>query len=73
MPKPHSMIRENPSVRHFHVIDYALEHYGYDHDDIIVIMDGDNFLIKPLSIRELLGRNDIIGFKPLPQRTGLTS
>ena len=64
-------IAQNPSVRHSHVIDYALEHYGYDHDDIIVIMDGDNFLIKPLSIRELLGRNDIIGFNQLPDEQGL--
>ncbi len=52
----------HPSVRHCHVIQYALDHYGYDHDDIVVIMDGDNFLIEPLSIRGLLDTNDIIGF-----------
>lgn len=54
------------SVRHCHVIQYALDHYGYDHDDIVVIFDGDNFLIKPLSIRELLGENDIVGFNQWP-------
>lgn len=55
-------IANHPSVRHCHVIQYALDHYGYDHNDIVVLMDGDNFLIKPLSIRALLGKYDIIGF-----------
>lgn len=54
-------IAHHPSIRHSHVIQYALDHYGYDHDDIVVIMDGDSFLIQPTSIRELLGTNDIIG------------
>lgn len=53
---------QHPSVRHCHVIQYALDHYGYDHDDIVVLMDGDNFLIRPLSIRRLLSDNDIVGF-----------
>jgi hypothetical protein len=55
-------LANNASVRHSHVIQYALDNYGYDHDDIVVIMDGDNFLIKPFSIRTLLGQNDIVGF-----------
>jgi beta-1,4-mannosyl-glycoprotein beta-1,4-N-acetylglucosaminyltransferase len=64
-------IASNPSVRHSHVIQYALDHYGYDHDDIVVIMDGDNFLIQPLSIRELLGDKDIIGFNQLSDDQGI--
>jgi glycosyltransferase involved in cell wall biosynthesis len=63
-------IAQNPSVRHSHVIQFALDHYGYDHDDIVVIMDGDNFLIKPLSIRQLLGSHDLIGFNQLPDELG---
>ncbi|HSX10879.1 MAG TPA: hypothetical protein VLF94_04095 [Chlamydiales bacterium] len=55
-------IANNPSVRHSHVIQYALDHYGYNHDDIVVIMDGDCFVLKPLSIRELLGSDDLIAF-----------
>jgi hypothetical protein len=55
-------IARNPSVRHSHVIQYALDHFGYDHDDIVVIMDGDNFLINSLSIRALLGSNDLVMF-----------
>ncbi len=56
----------HPSVRHCHVIQYALDNYGYDHDDIVVIMDGDNFLIQPLSIRELLGTKDLVAFNQRP-------
>jgi len=63
-------IGDNPSVRHSHVIQYALDNYGYDHDDIVMIMDGDNFLIKPLSIRELLSSYDIIGFNQIPDYLG---
>lgn len=55
-------LANHPSIRHSHVIQYALDHFGYDHDDIIVIMDGDNFLLKPFSIRELLSNKDIVGF-----------
>jgi hypothetical protein len=55
-------LANHPSVRHSHVIQYALDHYGYDHNDIVALMDGDNFLIKPLSIRELLQQRDIVGF-----------
>lgn len=59
---PLEELQNHPSVRHCHVIQYALDHFGYDHDDIVALMDGDNFLIKPLSIRSLLGSNDIVGF-----------
>jgi|GEM_PF-1644719 len=59
-------ISHHPSIRHNHVIQYALDNYGYDHDDIVVIMDADNLLIKPLSIRELLNSNDIVGFDRWP-------
>lgn len=52
---------QHPSVRHCHVIQYALDHFGYDHDDLVVISDGDNFLVQPMSFRELLGANDLVG------------
>lgn len=48
------------SVRHSNVIQYALDHYGYDHDDIVVLMDGDHFIINYLSIKELLGSYDLV-------------
>jgi len=54
-------IYENASIRHCHLIQYALDHFGYDHDDIVVIMDGDVFMIQPLSIRALLTEVPIAG------------
>ncbi len=63
-------LSKHASVRHSHVIQYALDNYGYDHDDIVVLMDGDNFLIAPLSIRELLGSYDIIGFNQVSDAGG---
>lgn len=47
-------ICNQPSIRHCHVIQYALDHFGHPHDDIVVIMDMDLFPIQPISIRELL-------------------
>lgn len=47
------------------MIQYALDHYGYDHDDIVAIMDGDAFLIRPLSLRQLLEPYDIVGIQRL--------
>ena len=54
-------IYENVSVRHSHLIQYALDHYGYDHEDIVVIMDGDVFPIQPIHIRALLTDVPIVG------------
>lgn len=54
-------IYENVSVRHCHLIQYALDHYGYDNDDIVVIMDGDLIAIQPVSIRSLLAEVPIVG------------
>lgn len=53
----------SPSVRHCHVIQYALDHYGYNHDDIVVVADGDAFLIRPLSLKTFMGTSDITGIR----------
>lgn len=52
---------ENGGVRHCQLAQYALDHYGYDHNDIVGILDGDMFLIRPFSIRELCNTNDLVG------------
>jgi len=54
-------VSEQPSVRHCHVIQYALDHFGYDHDDIVVIMDADVFPVKPIRIRDLLKDVPLMG------------
>lgn len=54
-------IAQHPTVRHCHVIQYAMDTYGYDHDDIVAICDGDAFPIRPLSLKHLLDLYDIVG------------
>jgi len=54
-------IYEHISLRHCHLIQYALDQFGYDHDDVVVIMDGDAFLVQPLSIRSLLTETPLVG------------
>lgn len=54
-------ISKQASIRHNHVIQYALDHFGYDHDDIVVLLDHDLFPIKPFSVRALLTDVPIIG------------
>jgi hypothetical protein len=51
----------NGSLRHCHIIQYALDHFGYQHDDIVVILDGDLLPIRPISIRALLNNAAIAG------------
>ncbi|NGX36954.1 MAG: hypothetical protein K1000chlam2_00100 [Chlamydiae bacterium] len=51
------------SFRHSHVIQYAMDNFGYDHDDIVVIFDGDIFPIRHFDLRELLKNYDIIGLQ----------
>jgi hypothetical protein len=43
-----------PSVRNSDVVDYSLQEVGYNHNDIIVLMDSDLFLTKPLRIRDYM-------------------
>ena len=58
---PLQTFANQPSVRHSHVIQYALDHYGYDHDDAVVIMDGDAFFIREISLKKRLKDLDIFG------------
>lgn len=54
-----------PSIRHCHVIQYAMDNYGYDHDDVVAIVDGDAFPIRPISLRGMLRNYDIFGIERL--------
>jgi glycosyltransferase involved in cell wall biosynthesis len=60
-PLTDEIIAQQPSVRHSHVIEYALHHFGYDHDDIVVILDGDAFAISPIDLKKEMKDRDIIG------------
>jgi len=54
-------VTDLPSVRHAHVIQFALDRFGYTHDDLVVILDGDMFPIRPVSIHALQENYDVIG------------
>lgn len=54
---------QHPSIRHCRVIQYALDKFGYNHNDLVAILDGDCFLSRPVSFKKLLGKNDIIGIR----------
>jgi hypothetical protein len=54
-------IGSQASVRHCHVIQYALDNYGYDHDDLVVLFDGDIFPIRPIYLRSLMENSQMMG------------
>jgi hypothetical protein len=51
----------NPSVRNCTVVNYSLNLIGFDHDDIVALVDSDMFLIKEFSIRNYLKDFDLAG------------
>ncbi len=53
----------HPSLRHCHVIQYALDLFGYNHNDLVALLDGDCFLSRPTSFKKLLGKKSIVGIK----------
>jgi len=56
-----SEIANQCSVRHAHLIDYVMDKFGYCHDDLVVILDGDVFPLKPFSFREISDGNPFTG------------
>lgn len=44
----------DPAVRNSNVIQYSLDTLGFDHNDILMIIDSDAFLIKKFDIRRYL-------------------
>lgn len=54
---------QHVSVRHCHVLQYALDNFGRNHNDLVVILDGDCFPVRPLSLRSVLGSNAIAGIR----------
>lgn len=46
------------SMRHGDCINYSLQKRGFSHDDIVLILDGDMFLMREFCLRDFLGEND---------------
>jgi len=56
-------VAQHPTLRHGHVVQYALNHFGYNHDDIIAIVDCDLFPIRSISLYQLLTDCPIVGIQ----------
>ncbi len=52
----------HPTIRCCNVIQYSLNTYGFNHDDIVLLLDSDIFLIREFSIQEFLKNYDIVSF-----------
>lgn len=57
---PHHPSRETAGNRHVDGIHFSLNTIGFKHDGIVVVIDADMFLVKPLSIIEYMRDYDII-------------
>ena len=49
-----------PAVRNVNGVMYSLNTRGFDHNDILVLLDSDMFLVKKISIRQKLSDYDMI-------------
>ena len=56
-----NQIARQPSIRHSHVIQYALDYFAYDHDDLVVIMDGDTFITREVHLKEIMKHVPLMG------------
>ena len=60
-----------PAVRNANVVQYALNHLGFFHDGIVIIIDSDMFLTKPFSAKKLLKDTPIAGVPQSYQNNGI--
>lgn len=51
-----------PAVRNCNVVQYSLDTFGFDHDDILILIDSDMFLIKEFSVRDYLKEYELAGY-----------
>lgn len=58
---------QNPGIRCANVVQYSLDVLGFDHDDLVMIIDADMFLIQPFSVRDFLKDYQLAG---VPQKRG---
>lgn len=63
----------HPTIRNCNVVQYSLDNLGFFHDDIVMILDSDLFLIKEFSIKDYLNSHDIGGVLQLRYKDGAPS
>jgi hypothetical protein len=62
LPRTDNVSKHAPSVRHATVAQYSLNTKGFNHDDIVVLLDADLFLTDYFSIRDYMKDCDLAGF-----------
>lgn len=60
----------DPGARHIDGIQFALNTIGFNHDGIVLMIDSDMFLFKPLNITQYVGESDLIGQESVRPHTG---
>lgn len=51
----------DPAVRNANVVQYSLNTRGFAHDDILMLIDSDMFLVRPFDVRAYMDGYDIAG------------
>ena len=72
MPEIYRDTKKPSNVRHVHAVQYSLNTLGFEHDDIVVLIDNDAFLIRPLCISDFMRDCDIASFFKADDRHGAT-
>ncbi len=67
----HKPNRQAPGYRHCDGIIHSLKTLGYDHNDIVIMIDADMFLIKPFNAKEYLKEFDFIGCHQSRSKNGM--
>lgn len=71
---PQEMHTNNaPGARHIDGLHYSLERVGFDRDGVVLIIDSDMFLIKPLNVKRFIGDNDLVAVKQSRESAKITS
>ena len=61
LPRIHGEKKDNIAVRNVTAVMYSLDLMGFNHNDILVLLDSDVFLVKPINIAALMDEYDIAG------------
>jgi len=56
-----------PAVRNANVVQYSLNTLGFAHDDTVMLIDGDMFLVKKFNISQYMASYDLAGLKCVNQ------
>lgn len=59
--KPQDNLHQS-NIRHANCVQYSLDILGFRHDDAVLILDSDMFLIRPFSVTSYMSDKDIAAF-----------